>query len=120
MPTALGHDHQHACRQRQGLPDRIDEHVTAGGPCKHLHDLLPVRMALPATPPAKRRGVNAPVPRGGEGGKRLQRLGIGRVTITRFEQRESGEIAVYIHRLYHKASLSACNDLGLMEPMVSC
>jgi hypothetical protein len=94
MPTALGHDHQHACRQLQGLHDRIDENVKAGCPFKNLHDLIPVRMALPSTTPAKMRGVNAPVTIGCEGGKRLQRLGIGRVTITLFEQRESGEIAV--------------------------
>jgi hypothetical protein len=53
-----------------------------------------VRMALPSTTPAKMRGVNARVTIGCEGGKRLQRLGIGRVTITLFEHRESGEIAV--------------------------
>src|SRR2546428_3385248 len=120
MPTALGHDHQHACRQLQGLHDRIDENVKAGCPCKNPHDLIPVRMALPSTTPAKMRGVNAPVTIGGEGGKRLQRRGIGRVPITLFEQRESGESAVYLHRLHHAASLSACNALGLMEPLGSC
>jgi hypothetical protein len=31
---------------------------------------------------------------GGEGSKRFQRLGIGRVPIALFEHRESGEIAV--------------------------
>jgi len=47
----------------------------------------------PSTTPTKMRGVNAPS-RCWRGGKRFQRLGIGRVTIMLFEQRESGEIAV--------------------------
>jgi hypothetical protein len=32
MSTALGYDHQHACRQLQGLHNRIDENVKAGCP----------------------------------------------------------------------------------------
>jgi hypothetical protein len=94
MPTPLGHDHQHACRQLQGLHDLIDENIKAGGPLQNLHDLVPLRMPFPATAAAKMRGENAAVPIGGERGKRFERLGIGRVTIALFEHRESCKIAV--------------------------
>src|SRR5438105_4270274 len=94
MPTPLGYDHQHAGRQLQGLQALIDDNIKERGPLQHLHDLIPVRMPLPATPPAKMRRENAPVTIGGEGGKRFERLGIGRVPRALFEHWESGEIAV--------------------------
>src|SRR5207245_5604806 len=94
MPTPLGHVHQHACRQLQGLHGLVDDDVKAGGSLQNLHDLIPLRMPLPATAPAKMRGENAAVTIGGEGGKRFERLGIGRMTIALFEHREAYEIAV--------------------------
>jgi len=94
MPTPLGNNHQHAGRQLQGLHDLIDDDVKAGGPLQNLHDLVPVRMPLPATAATKMRSENAAVTIGGEGGKRLERLGIGWVTIAFFEQRKACEIAV--------------------------
>src|SRR5215813_5440660 len=48
MPTSLRNDHQHACRQLQGLQDLIDENIKAGGPLKNLHDLIPLWMPLPS------------------------------------------------------------------------
>src|SRR5919109_1667724 len=94
MPTPLGHDHQHAGRQLQGLQDILDDHVKAGGPLQNLHDLIPVRMPLPSTAPAKMRGENATVTIVGKPGKRFARLFIGRVPIALFEQGEACEIAV--------------------------
>ena len=72
MPTPLGHDYQHACRQLQRLHDLIDDDVKAGCPLQNLDDLIPLRMALPATAPAKMRGENAAITIGGEGRKRFE------------------------------------------------
>jgi hypothetical protein len=72
MPTPLGNDYQHACRQFQGLHDLIDDDVKACGPLQNLHNLIPLWMPLPSTAPAKMRGENATVTVGCEGGKRFE------------------------------------------------
>jgi hypothetical protein len=72
MPTPLGNNHQHAGRQLQGLHDLTDDNIKAGGPLQNLHNLIPLRMPLPATAAAKMRGENAAVTIGGEGGKRFE------------------------------------------------